>query len=1548
MVVGGPSNNARASQDRSRSKKSVPDRDVGLICKASVPTAASTVPPMVGATSGHISDSRKHRLKSRFQVIKKLGQGTYGKVQLAVNKETGQQVAIKTIKKSKIESEQDLVRIRREIQIMSSIQHPHIVHIFEVFENNDKIVLVMQYASGGELYEYVSARNALSDQDARRLFRQIATAIYYCHKNKVCHRDLKLENILLDEKGNAKIGDFGLSNVFAERHQLTTFCGSPLYASPEIVKGTPYCGPEVDCWSMGVLLYTLVYGAMPFDGSNFKRLVKQISEANYFEPKHRSEASPLIRRLLSVNPKKRATIIDVCADPWVNSGFDTTLLTLAEDMANLTPVRLDILLELSPSVPKDTPASSQIDPQNITRSCKVDKSSGSSNCDLTTTGATSGKVTGDLCNSDKHRMNKSRGQQETIETTADVSNTCSPKDAPVNGSTTNAVNSNSSCSKEYNHKASSRLMSRPIAEVKPEQRSLSQSLTGQASSSGVKMKSASLMSNETAGVSTGIVTNEDDKSMDTSNAFVSTCNRRHSRRGVATVTCSGSLVSPTHAQGVRNKNSAGQLDTKAADDLVPSPGTVTSPPLGALDAPSDTHQVKADAASTCPANVTTTTTTSSPSVNATTTTCIAGKSSQQLKQEIEQKKLTVNESKQQILSNTSVSSKDSPVDVDSVTPSQMTPSHLHSSETAAAAYICSTVSIDKQDESETSHRVNTSSHLNSSLSPTQDESVTNELVTRHSPVKSSPSTLANGQRKHSAQEKRLISLNSPVCTKRVGRLSIPPFLDAQDKLASNKKPVPSYGSVLEAKKKLLERKESVQSETPAKIEHIFPTIPVKQAKTDVERRASLADPPPPPLTKGPHAVRLGDIDPLGESTINRLSKKVVTRRSTEPIIQSNDTVSPCLKNESTESDLKTLSTQVDGAICLQTTDAQDKSNIHLVNGKDATGATCVTGNSSSTVTTCQDSKPAPITRSYKKVSFTKDGVCITETGKVISQQAPDGTVTRIEQKSKITLYPSGVQVTPPSAEMSSIHSSTEKCIRDHFIPSNSIVSNSSSRGSSSSALKKSESASSSGSTDILDDIFDTWTSDSSMLLGCTRLKSTHPSSLFARRGVTKQTIDSSSLDPNSSGQKSCESSQVSSKGADNQLLSPCIDKNVEQDQSPFGPLFRGFPAICSDLRCLLQRNKDLLAQSSNLPLESPLISPFNQNENSTGYESLDSPIIRTPLACTFAGKKDAPSRDDSSSTGNCSVTDAKSSPPCLDDTTINVTCNVTGASNTASGCDHSADSAACRRRVEQWLDTSPDAEKCKQSNASASCSMYATIRPRPVSRYTRTLSSSVYDEDADDAECSASENALGTVPNTRGKRPVVQMRLTLKPGGVSTGSRIVYSASPHSTATHGEVTNTSASYHPEQLPRPQATCLLEQLRTQGYKHLVSQRLASSPPDPPASSPSCQVRHNIQQQGTLNPLFSLPLLALILSHCCSFFLLPLDALLMLVLTHLMSSPLITLLSLSFFCVTLCVCEDFSLSFTQFSLIIQFSFIVSTRTHIYLLPRAFANLCPLVHE
>ncbi|XP_067863768.1 NUAK family SNF1-like kinase 1 [Heptranchias perlo] len=264
----------------------------------------------------------KHNLRHRYEFRETLGKGTYGKVKKAVDR-SGRVVAIKSIRKDKIKDEQDLVHIRREIEIMSSLSHPHIINIYEVFENKDKIVIIMEYASKGDLYDFINEKQSLTEQEARHFFRQIVSAIHYCHKNGIVHRDLKLENILLDGIGNVKIADFGLSNLYHHDRFLQTFCGSPLYASPEIVNGRPYRGPEVDSWSLGVLLYTLVHGTMPFDGHDYRNLVKQITNGEYREPTKPSDACGLIRWLLMVNPDRRATIEDVATHWWVNWGYKT-------------------------------------------------------------------------------------------------------------------------------------------------------------------------------------------------------------------------------------------------------------------------------------------------------------------------------------------------------------------------------------------------------------------------------------------------------------------------------------------------------------------------------------------------------------------------------------------------------------------------------------------------------------------------------------------------------------------------------------------------------------------------------------------------------------------------------------------------------------------------------------------------------------------------------------------------------------------------------------------------------------------------------------------------------------------------------------------------------------------------------------------------------------------------------------------------------------------------------------------------------------------------
>ncbi|NXN25977.1 NUAK2 kinase, partial [Nycticryphes semicollaris] len=282
----------------------------------------------------------KHNLKHRYEFLETLGKGTYGKVKKA-RERSGKLVAIKSIRKDKIKDEQDLVHIRREIEIMSSLNHPHIIAVHEVFENSSKIVIVMEYASKGDLYDYISERQRLTEQEARHFFRQVVSAVYYCHKNGIVHRDLKLENILLDANGNIKIADFGLSNVYQQDKLLQTYCGSPLYASPEIINGKPYKGPEVDSWSLGVLLYILVHGTMPFDGHDYKTLVKQITSGEYREPTKLSDACGLIRWMLMVNPERRATIEDIATHWWVNWGYKVPIgeqELLRESEAPLTTV----------------------------------------------------------------------------------------------------------------------------------------------------------------------------------------------------------------------------------------------------------------------------------------------------------------------------------------------------------------------------------------------------------------------------------------------------------------------------------------------------------------------------------------------------------------------------------------------------------------------------------------------------------------------------------------------------------------------------------------------------------------------------------------------------------------------------------------------------------------------------------------------------------------------------------------------------------------------------------------------------------------------------------------------------------------------------------------------------------------------------------------------------------------------------------------------------------------------------------------------------------
>eukprot|EP00123_Amoebidium_parasiticum_P006478 comp17419_c0_seq1/m.16801 comp17419_c0_seq1/g.16801 ORF comp17419_c0_seq1/g.16801 comp17419_c0_seq1/m.16801 type:complete len:520 (-) comp17419_c0_seq1:238-1797(-) len=246
-----------------------------------------------------------------------LGVGSFGKVKLASHQHTGHKVAVKILNRKKIRSLDMVGKIKREIQNLKLFSHPHIIKLYEVISTPTDIFLVMEYVSGGELFEYIVKHGKLSEDAARKFFQQIICGVEYCHRHKVVHRDLKPENLLLDENKNVKIADFGLSNIMTDGDFLKTSCGSPNYAAPEVISGKLYAGPEVDVWSCGVILYALLCGKLPFDDEYIPNLFKKIKGGIFTLPGHLSEPSKeILTAMLQVDPLKRATIGWIREHPW--------------------------------------------------------------------------------------------------------------------------------------------------------------------------------------------------------------------------------------------------------------------------------------------------------------------------------------------------------------------------------------------------------------------------------------------------------------------------------------------------------------------------------------------------------------------------------------------------------------------------------------------------------------------------------------------------------------------------------------------------------------------------------------------------------------------------------------------------------------------------------------------------------------------------------------------------------------------------------------------------------------------------------------------------------------------------------------------------------------------------------------------------------------------------------------------------------------------------------------------------------------------------------
>lgn len=263
-------------------------------------------------------------LHKYYKVYETIGSGGFAKVKLGRHILTGEKVAIKIINKRELGD--DLPRVKLEIEALKSLSHQHICRLYHVIETSTQIFMVLEYCIGGELFDYIIAKDRLSEEETRVFFRQIVSAMAYVHSQGYAHRDLKPENLLIDEDHNLKLIDFGLcaKPKGGLSYELMTCCGSPAYAAPELIQGKAYIGSEADVWSMGVLLFALLCGYLPFDDENCVVLYRKITRGHYDNPRWLSPGSVLLlNQMMQVDPKRRLTVRQLLNHPWVLKDYNS-------------------------------------------------------------------------------------------------------------------------------------------------------------------------------------------------------------------------------------------------------------------------------------------------------------------------------------------------------------------------------------------------------------------------------------------------------------------------------------------------------------------------------------------------------------------------------------------------------------------------------------------------------------------------------------------------------------------------------------------------------------------------------------------------------------------------------------------------------------------------------------------------------------------------------------------------------------------------------------------------------------------------------------------------------------------------------------------------------------------------------------------------------------------------------------------------------------------------------------------------------------------------
>ncbi|CAN6678864.1 unnamed protein product [Malus baccata var. baccata] len=274
------------------------------------------------------------RKVGKYEVGRTIGEGTFAKVKFAQNTETGESVAMKVLDRTTIIKHKMVDQIKREISIMKLVRHPYVVRLHEVLASRTKIYIILEFITGGELFDKIVHHGRLSEGEARRYFQQLIDGVDYCHSKGVYHRDLKPENLLLDSLGNLKISDFGLSALPEQGVSLLrTTCGTPNYVAPEVLSHKGYDGAVADVWSCGVILFVLLAGYLPFDELDLTTLYSKIEKADFTCPSwFPVGAKSLIHRILETNPEKRIAIEQIRNDEWFQKNYIPARLLEYEDV----------------------------------------------------------------------------------------------------------------------------------------------------------------------------------------------------------------------------------------------------------------------------------------------------------------------------------------------------------------------------------------------------------------------------------------------------------------------------------------------------------------------------------------------------------------------------------------------------------------------------------------------------------------------------------------------------------------------------------------------------------------------------------------------------------------------------------------------------------------------------------------------------------------------------------------------------------------------------------------------------------------------------------------------------------------------------------------------------------------------------------------------------------------------------------------------------------------------------------------------------------------